>query len=259
MRERSIWRGVETAMGRMVPRRGAPGRIERGRRARPPATGPRPAALGLPLAASARRPRPRAGARRRRPGRRRAVPHADRSPIGAVPSARLAPEPPRGRRMLRRAALRGGRRAGRASARRVWPWRARLTIPTGRASPRAWTPTSPTSCCATSSDVPGPRSTRSTRRCCSRTSPGFTKLSERLARRGREGAEELVEAIGTSLSALLRRRLRRRRQPAEAQRRRPAAALRGRRARSPAPAASALGMRRMLRDVGRLETLGRQA
>src|SRR3954452_5284910 len=32
---------------------------------------------------------------------------------------------------------------------------------------------------------------------------GFTKLSERLARRGREGAEELVGAIGTALSALL--------------------------------------------------------
>src|SRR4051812_42080768 len=32
---------------------------------------------------------------------------------------------------------------------------------------------------------------------------GFTKLSERLARRGREGAEELVGTIETSFSALL--------------------------------------------------------
>ena len=33
---------------------------------------------------------------------------------------------------------------------------------------------------------------------------GFTKLSERLARRGREGAEELVEAIGGCFGPLLR-------------------------------------------------------
>src|SRR5262245_24263585 len=32
---------------------------------------------------------------------------------------------------------------------------------------------------------------------------GFTRLSERLARRGREGAEELAETIGGCLSALL--------------------------------------------------------
>src|SRR5215213_5498101 len=82
---------------------------------------------------------------------------------------------------------------------------------------------------------------------------GFTKLSERLARRGREGAEELVEAIGTSLSALLG----------------VAHADGGNLLKLSGDALlllfegdghlarasrSALGMRRMLRDVGRLET-----
>ena len=82
---------------------------------------------------------------------------------------------------------------------------------------------------------------------------GFTKLSERLARRGREGAEELVEAIGTSLSALLG----------------VAHANGGNLLKLSGDALlllfegdghlarasrSALGMRRMLRDVGRLET-----
>ena len=86
---------------------------------------------------------------------------------------------------------------------------------------------------------------------------GFTKLSERLARRGREGAEELVEAIGTSLSALLG--------VAHAD---GGSLLKlsgdallllfegdGHLARA---SRSALGMRRMLRDVGRLRDVRRE-
>ncbi len=37
----------------------------------------------------------------------------------------------------------------------------------------------------------------------SSTSPGFTKLSERLARKGREGAEQITEAIGGSFESIL--------------------------------------------------------
>ena len=102
------------------------------------------------------------------------------------------------------------------------------------------------------------RSTRSTPRSLFADISGFTKLSERLARRGREGAEELVEAIGTSLQRAAGRRLRRRRRPAEVRRRRAAAALRGRGPRSPARAASALGMRAHAARRRAVEHVGRQ-
>jgi class 3 adenylate cyclase len=55
---------------------------------------------------------------------------------------------------------------------------------------------------------------------------GFTALSERLARRGREGAEELTETIGGSLSTLLAVAYENGGKPPDARRRRPAAAVR---------------------------------
>ena len=78
---------------------------------------------------------------------------------------------------------------------------------------------------------------------------GFTKLSERLARLGAEGAERISEAIGDLVRLAARGRLRERRRPAEVRRRRAAAVLRGRRARR-ARLRAAVGMRRALRAAG---------
>ena len=57
---------------------------------------------------------------------------------------------------------------------------------------------------------------------------GFTRLSERLARTGKEGAEHLVDAINTCFSALLADAYAARWLAAEVRRRRDAAVVRGR-------------------------------
>ncbi len=56
---------------------------------------------------------------------------------------------------------------------------------------------------------------------------GFTKMSERLARHGKVGAEEVTEVIGGTFERLVGRGLRVRSQPPQVRRRRPAALLPG--------------------------------
>ena len=56
---------------------------------------------------------------------------------------------------------------------------------------------------------------------------GFTKLSERLARKGREGAEQITEAIGGSFESILEVAYAQRWQPAQVRGRRAAALVRG--------------------------------
>ena len=73
---------------------------------------------------------------------------------------------------------------------------------------------------------------------------GFTKLSERLARRGRIGAEELTEVLNRVFGEHARPRLPPRRRPAQVRRRRAPAAVRGPGPRRP-------GRQRRGRDAGR--------
>ena len=86
---------------------------------------------------------------------------------------------------------------------------------------------------------------------------GFTKLSERLARHGKVGAEELTDAIGSCFAELLAVAYGERRRPAEVRRRRAAAAVHRDRPRGAGARArpSACGAR--CATIGRLETLGR--
>ena len=65
---------------------------------------------------------------------------------------------------------------------------------------------------------------------------GFTKMSERLARHGKVGAEEVTDAINTCFEQLLAIAYACGRQPVEVRRRRVAAPVRGRRPRDPSRA-----------------------
>ena len=71
-----------------------------------------------------------------------------------------------------------------------------------------------------SRESPGVRWRELDATCCFVDISGFTALSERLARRGRIGAEELTEALNHVFGAHARHRLRQGRQPPEVRRRR---------------------------------------
>ena len=69
---------------------------------------------------------------------------------------------------------------------------------------------------------------------------GFTAMSEKLATQGKAGAEQVTEVMNTTFDALLRRRVRLRRRPAQVRRRRTARLLRRR---GPRAARGARGVR----------------
>ena len=185
----------------------------------------------------------------RDPQRRRAAHTASE-----VPPHRDREHPRRGRAGGARALGHRRRDAqGRADHSRLWRAPVRPDQPTGggRQRPGGRASTSPASCSSTCG---------STRPACWTEEgtaafvdiSGFTKLSEQLARKGREGAEQITEVIGDELRVDPGGRLRRRRQPAQVRRGRAPAVVRRRRPRG-ARLPRSVPMRDVLRDVGRIE------